>query len=244
MAIRGNKSTRFNDISLESQSLVDKAYQAIHDAILYGNIKPGAQLRQAELAEELGISARTVREALSRLAAEGLVDHEPHHGVRVATFTITDQEELYQMRATIEGKACEVAATCLTPTDLKRLKELVHLATPGTNVDYKRYNHEFHWIIIRASGKRQYIRILENIWRTMFTYYYEYETPEITYQDAQQMDVKAHEAILAALEERDGEQARKLLEEHIMATFQYQAVQMREYIQRSGLLPMTSHSTE
>ena len=101
-----NSPQRFFQFSKENLGLAEMAYHAIHDAILCGQIEPGEALRQADLAEELGVSARTVREALSRLRVEGLVVYEPHHSIRAARFTIGDQEELYQMRARIEGLAC------------------------------------------------------------------------------------------------------------------------------------------
>jgi DNA-binding GntR family transcriptional regulator len=75
-------SPRFGEFTRENHCLAEMAYQAIHDAILYGRIEPGTPLRQADLAVELGTSARTVREALSRLVVEGLVVYEPHHSIR------------------------------------------------------------------------------------------------------------------------------------------------------------------
>jgi GntR family transcriptional regulator, colanic acid and biofilm gene transcriptional regulator len=133
----------------------------------------------------------------------------------------------------IEGMACEAAAARLTAHDLGRLQEIVRLATPGRDTESmesaRRYNREFHWIIIRASGKRQYTRILDQIWKTMFIYDFQYETSDCQFQDVERLDISTHEAIVAALEAGDGELARKKLEEHILVTFQYQAVQMREY---------------
>jgi DNA-binding GntR family transcriptional regulator len=228
-----NPPHRFGEFTKGNHSLVEMAYQAIHDAILYGRIKPGTSLRQIDLAEELGISARTVREALSRLTAEGLVVHEQHHSIRVAEYTVADVEELYLMRAAIEGLAFEAAASRLTAQDLGRLKEIVRLATPSkdeqTVESARRYNREFHWIIIRASGKRQYMRILDQIWKTLFIYYFQFETDDCKFNEVEQVDISIHEAIVAALEVKDGKKARKLIEEHVLITFQYQSVQMREY---------------
>jgi len=222
----------FSEFAKENHSLVEMAYQAIHDAILYGRIKPGALLRQMDLAKELGISARTVREALSRLTAEGLVVHEQHHSIKVTEYTVSDVEELYLMRAAIEGMAFEAAASRLTAQDLVRLKEIVRLTTlskdPKEMESARRYNREFHWIIIGASGKRQYMRILDQIWKTLYIYYFQFETDDLKFNEVVQNDNRMHEAIVAALEARDGKKARKLLEEHMLITFQYQSVQMRE----------------
>jgi DNA-binding GntR family transcriptional regulator len=238
MEILEKSSQRFDESIKENHCLTEIAYQALHEAILYGRIEPGAPLRQAELAEEMGISARTLREALSRLAVEGLVVSEPYHTMQVARFTIADQEELYQMRAYLEGLTCEAAASRLTTHDLQRLREIMRLATPGRDAvsmeRARKYNREFHWTIINASGKRQFMRILDQIWKTTFIYYFQYETDDCRFQEIEQMDLAAHIGIVEALEARDGQTAKNLLQGHILETLKYQLVQMREHLNRSG----------
>lgn len=227
-------SPRFRTQLQASNSLPELAYQAIHDGIVCGRIKPGEALRQMDLAQELGTSARTIREALSRLVAEGLAESEPHRGVHVASFSIADQEELYRMRASIEGMAFEDAAGHISQEDLKRLKEILPLATQNPDpqvVEIARHNNqEFHWIIIRASGKRQFIRILDQIWKLMFCYYIQYELGGDQVADARKVDVTTHEAILDALVAGDGKQARRLLEQHVLVTFESQRLQMKHYL--------------
>lgn len=231
MNLKNNSQHAFEQSRL-SNSLPEAAYQAIHDAIICGRIEPGEPLHQAELAQELGVSARTVREALSRLVAEGLAEYEPHHSVRVADLTMGDQEELYLMRVAIEGMAFEAAAEYITPQDLARLKEIMPMATqssdPQSAETTRHYNQEFHWIIIRASGKRQFMRVLDQIWKSMFTYFVLNEVSETDLKDARQRDKDAHAAIIKALEERDGKRARALVEEHILVTSRYQSLQMKE----------------
>ena len=219
-----------------SNSLVDQVYQAIHDSIVSGRIHPGDPLPQVQLAEEMGVSARTVREALSRLVAEGLAESEPHHSVRVTRITIEDQEQLYRMRAEIEGMAFEEAAARITRKELERLKEIVDLASQTTDPESapsaQIYNREFHWTIILASGKRQYIRMLDQIWKLMFTYFEGYELYDDHFTRRQE-DVASHTAILAALEAHDGKGARRELEHHIRITFEGQRKQMADYLEQS-----------
>lgn len=224
---------RFQEQLQATPSLPEVVYQAIHDSITCGRIHPGDSLRQADLARELGVSARTVREALSRLVAEGVAEYEPHRGVRVARFTVADQEELYRMRAAIEGMAFEDAAAHITPEELQHLKEIVSLASqnpdPESAAIARRYNEEFHWTIIRASRKRQFVRILDLIWKSMFTYFV---GNELINDDlyGRHKDISTHEEILDALQARDGKRARHLLEEHIEFTFEAQRRQMAEFL--------------
>ncbi len=224
---------RFQNQIQNPNTLVDQVYQAIHDSIIGGRIHPGETLPQVQIAQELGVSARTVREALSRLAAEGLVEAEPHHSVRVAQFTVEDQEQLYRMRSEIEGMAFEDAAAHITQKDLDHLQEILLLASqtndPASTDSARHYNEDFHWTIIRASGKRQFIRVLEQIWTLMFTYFEGYEQFNGHFQRRQE-DVTSHQAILKALTERNGKLARRMLEEHIRITLEGQRRYLSEYL--------------
>jgi len=232
MATSTRNDPRFQE-QLQVFTLGQQVYEAIHDGIICGRIRPGDPLRQAELAKELGVSARTVREAFSRLVAEGLAEYEPHRGVRVVRFTIADQEALYRMRSAIEGMAFEDAASHITPAELARLRAIVHLASqnpdPNSVEPARHYNQEFHWIIIRASGNRQFIRILDQIWKSMFTYFVGYELID-DHLYGRPKDVSTHEEILEALTERDGKRARMLLEQHIQFTFEAQRRQMKDFL--------------
>lgn len=222
---------------LASGTLVQQVYDAIHDSIVCGRIHPGDPLRQAELAEELGVSARTVREALSRLVAEGLAEYEPHRGARVKRFTIADQEALYQMRAAIEGMAFEAAAARITDAELEYLREIIDRASqdldPESVHSARYYNHEFHWTIIRASGSDQFIRILDQIWKSMLTYF---EGTDLDDDDdfiRREEDRASHLKILEALASRNGKKARQAIEEHIRVTFEGQRRHLAEYLDHS-----------
>lgn len=237
MTNSGRIHPRFQESLQNPQTLVDQVYQAIHNSIITGRIHPGEPLPQVQLAEELGVSARTVREALSRLVSEGLAESEPHHSVRVNKFTVSDQEELYRMRAAIEGMAFEEAAARITRQELDHLKEILLLASqttdPASTDSARHYNEDFHWTIIRASGKQQYIRILEQIWKVMFTYFEGRDQVE-EYFDRREADISTHEGILEALENHDGKQARRMLEEHIRVTYEGQSHYLAEFLQSAS----------
>lgn len=222
---------------LASGTLAQQVYEAIHDSIICGRIHPGDPLRQAELAEELGVSARTVREALSRLVAEGLAEYEPHRGVRVKRFTIADQESLYQMRSAIEGMAFEAAAARISREELDHLRAIIDLASQDIDPESVRtarhYNHEFHWTIIRASGNDQFIRILDQIWKSMLTYFEGSDLDDDNFIRREE-DRASHQAILDALEKRDGKKARKMIEEHIRVTFEGQRRHLAEYLDHAS----------
>jgi len=202
-------------------TLVDDVYERIHNAIVTGELNPGQQIKQIPLSDSLGVSQRTVREALMRIAAEGLIDHEPRKGFRVASFPFDELEEIYQMRCLLEGFAVEAAATIIQPDELTQMRELLP-ATVATKssaaaLDTHEANRRFHMMAIRASGKRHLIRILGQLWRLMFTQYGGEEDAE-TLAAVSQRELQEHEQLLEALGRRDGSGARRVVEQHIEAT--------------------------
>ena len=100
----------------------EDVYERVRNAILDGQLAPGAVMSQVALAEELGISRTPLREALRMLQSEGLVEGEPNRRVRVAPMTASDLEELYVMRVTLEAEALRLSVPRMTSEDLARLE--------------------------------------------------------------------------------------------------------------------------
>ena len=111
-------ATRAREASKSRRS--DLAYQAIREAIAFGHIKPGEWLRQEALADELNVSQVTVREALSRLVAEGLAVHIPYKGVKAVLLPPAELRDVYELRALLEGFAVELAAERISPEELRK----------------------------------------------------------------------------------------------------------------------------
>ncbi|MER7438453.1 GntR family transcriptional regulator, partial [Pseudonocardia alni] len=102
----------------------ERAQAALREEILTGALAAGAHLGEVELADRLGVSRTPVREALSRLAAEGLVELHPHRGARVATFSEADLDDIFGVRTALEPRATALAAARATAADLDELDDL------------------------------------------------------------------------------------------------------------------------
>src|SRR5216683_3073383 len=98
------------------------ATELIREAILDGRLEPGSRLKEEELARELGISRTPVREALLILQAEGLVDAAPNRGAVVRSHDADDLEDLYQLRALLEGYAARRAAANISEAAVAGLR--------------------------------------------------------------------------------------------------------------------------
>src|ERR671916_2505167 len=103
-------------------SVADLAYERIRGYVLGGELPPGARLGQVELAERLGISRTPVREALRRLAGEGLVDFHSNRGFRVADLGLDAVLRRLEVRAILEPGIARLAAQRQTERDVELLK--------------------------------------------------------------------------------------------------------------------------
>jgi transcriptional regulator, GntR family len=190
-------------------------------AILEGRIRPGEWLRQEKLAQELNVSQMPVREALKELAAEGLIEHVPYRGARVVNFSAEDVIDLYEHRAFLEGRAAFFAAACISPAEIAQLKQMAaEMASfpPEQIGEYRKLNRFFHTIIFRASRRDYLIRTLSQMWETfptMLTANFAASAQKpLPGRDLQ--DQSEHQAIIAALEARDGQRAEQAMRDHIL----------------------------
>jgi DNA-binding GntR family transcriptional regulator len=103
--------------------LAESAYERLRGQILTGDLVHGERLAEEEIAENLGISRTPVREALRRLAAEGLVDVAPNRGASVARWESADLLEIFDLRAVLESYAAKRAASRAGPEEVARLTD-------------------------------------------------------------------------------------------------------------------------
>lgn len=122
-----------------SLTSAERTLHALRELILSGDLAPGSRLGEVELAERLGVSRTPVREALSRLAAEGIVEVQPNRGARVATWTVAELEGVFDLRSAIEPELTAYAVPQASPADVDELEELaqrmVDVGCPGPGQD-------------------------------------------------------------------------------------------------------------
>ena len=103
------------------ETALARAYATIRTGILDGRFRPGDRLREEHLAEISGVSRTPVREALRRLATEGLVELTPGLGAFVSSWSVADLEAIFAVRALVEAAVAEQAARHLTAADIDAL---------------------------------------------------------------------------------------------------------------------------
>ncbi len=140
---------------LERDSTVDRVAQAIREGIIEGRLEQGTQLRIAALAEMLGTSQGSVREAIRELVSEGLVEHEPHRGSFVRRRPLSDSLDVYLAREAIETWAIRRAVARCGEVDLSQLENAVAAMVsaqhdPGESV--LNADMAFHHSLVELAG--------------------------------------------------------------------------------------------
>ena len=194
--------------------MADLAYDRIRGYVLGGDVPPGARLGQVELAERFGISRTPVREALRRLAGEGLVDFHSNRGFRVTDLGLDAVLRRMEVRSLVEPGIARLAARRRTEEDLQHLREVI-ASQEGANDGISAHDasRDFHIVLARASGNEELVRVLNSLWlvevgRRLLA---RRTTDPHWLHD----DVREHREILTAVSEGRAADAERLMAEHI-----------------------------
>ncbi len=200
---------------LENLTLWERVHRHLRDEILANRLPPGTVLGEVTLAESLGVSRGPVREALGRLAAEGLVTIRPRRGAVVSALSAQEFLEAYQVREALEVLATRLAVPRLEPADLERLQDLVEqqaaLADAGDVDAFFLANSAFHDLLVTRSGNQT----LLEMYRQLVGHMGRYRMRSLALRGTLKRSVAEHRAILRAAGAGNVERTVRLLAEHI-----------------------------
>ncbi len=155
------------DTELSKDLLSDRVYAIIRSSIVSGEREPGDRLVESEIARRLGISQAPVREAVKRLAHEGLITNEPRRGSYVTAISPEEFEIARQLRAVLEQIGGKTAAVEASPADLAHLRSIVenmhHAVATADSGEFRSLDMDFHAYVI-GIGKHA---ILDRVWATL-----------------------------------------------------------------------------
>jgi DNA-binding GntR family transcriptional regulator len=192
------------DEELETYSLVELAVDRLRRDILSGRTDPGERLVEEQLTKRLGISRAPLREAMRLLAQQGLVEHIPRRGVRVATLSDDDMRELYEVRDVLERHAVAAIPVDADLTALRAALEVMRVAThTGDRLELANAHRRFHVEVVRLGGNRQLAGMYESILVRIQLYMAVNMRREAEVARAED-GVLRHERLFAAVESRDG----------------------------------------
>ena len=212
------------DFALPQQmqpALGELVVNLLREMIVTGQFKPGAHLKEAELAAALRVSRGPIREALAQLEGEGQVELRRHRGAFVSTLTAVDVEEVYTLRGAIERLAAERACTRMGETEfaemdavLKQMKAAKAGVAPEEAV---RLDLQFHDIIYAACDHQRVKRVWNSI-RSQVSFFL--HARNATFSDFSRIGYPEHFQLRTALSRADPEVARQAVDTHLSGAFE------------------------
>lgn len=195
----------------------DFAYRRVRELILSGRLQPGAVINQAALAREIGISTTPLREALRRLAQQGLVELDAHRDARVTRLDAEEARDLLEVRRALDPLAASLAAERRTPEDvaemraaLQDLDALPRDPTPEQLAGHRR----LHEAVYRASHNALLVDMLDGLWDTADRYRRHALQVERSVEDRAATS-REHARLVAAVVEGDAATAAEVMRDHI-----------------------------
>jgi DNA-binding GntR family transcriptional regulator len=196
-------------------SLSQKVYMSLKQAILSLAFRPGELMKKSEICKELGVSRSPVTEAMARLANEGLADIVPQAGTYVTRFSMAEIREGAFLREALELAAVERVATTITEEQLVLLKRNLRiqeaLMQDGDTAGFHQMDAELHELILSFTGYRRLASLAETAW----IHVNRARHLNLPRPGRMQATLTEHKAIVAALEARDPEAARKATRHHL-----------------------------
>lgn len=197
--------------------MVDHLVDSITEGVRTGRYVPGQRLVEADLTTEFSVSRGPLREALGRLAAEGLVEIEPYRGAVVRRLSRTEVSELYIVRQLLESEAARLAAGRIDEADnrqrLEKALEEMDLARAGTNQHaFADTNRRFHDLILELAGNS----LLAQLASQLQTQAYRLHAMRFVLSNENIADaIDYHERVGQAILRGDGATAARAMRQHI-----------------------------
>jgi len=205
-----------NMTKTKHQTKGELALEALRFALIRGELGVDRRLTLAELQESLGMSSTPIREAIRTLVTEGLLQNEPHRGVRVRSFTFAEVAELYLLRAPLERIAGELAAKNITDQQLRALyilqTEFQRASEEKDDAAMTSANTDFHYGIYEATNTFYLQKIIGQLWVP-------YSWGARWDMTGRSESVDEHTGILEALARGDSKTAGDRLEQHTLRIY-------------------------
>jgi prepilin-type N-terminal cleavage/methylation domain-containing protein len=207
-----------------------KAYDELRRMLVHGRLQPGMQLVNRKLADAIGMSMTPIREAVTRLASEGLVDHVPGAGAFVRQISRQDLAHLYDVRRALEPLAAAEAAAYATPTEIETLRAIAAdsfvivreiAAAPerhATEEQMARWlddEQRFHEVLFQAARNPWLSKIAGDLKLLAFGFSPQRRMPDLLTVHAAAQTYRGHRRLIRALTTRNAALASATTADHI-----------------------------
>lgn len=202
---------------INQAKISEQVYDYLRSAIMTGRFAPGERLNLDELVEQLRVSKMPVKEAVSRLAAEGLIDVQARRGTYISRVDARDLAETFEVRRALEVLAGELAVERVTKEDVVKLRGLItEMEKAAGRQDFREHlekNFQFHELIIMLSGNSKLLEIYRRLRAPI--HIAGVHSRSVNWLARVDQEQREHRAIVRALEVRDPEAVAKAMNEHL-----------------------------
>jgi DNA-binding GntR family transcriptional regulator len=201
---------------IDRQGLASAVTALLRDMIIEGTLTPGTRLNERVLCEQLMVSRTPLREAFKVLAGEGLIELLPNRGAQVAELSLADIEQTFEVLGALEGLSGQLASERITEAEITEIRAF-HFEMQAAHARrdlaaYYKINHVIHDRINAAAGNAvltgTYLQMNARIQNLRFRSNFN--------RDKWDAAMKEHSAMLDALDRRDGQALRAILEHHLL----------------------------
>ena len=208
---------RLPALSITPRLLHDEVAERLRELIVRGELPPGARLNERLICERFGISRTPLREALKRLASQGLVELLPNRGAIVAPLDVAKIRDMLEVMGVLEAQAAEQACRNATDEDLSALRarheEMLRCFRRRDLAAYFAANQRIHLQLVELSGNRTLAEIYATLNANVQRVRYQANLSRARWQAA----MAEHEQLMQALERRDARKARAIVRDHLAA---------------------------
>lgn len=210
-------------IPLPPSTIAGNVFEQLRTAIVKGDLPPGSKVNEPQLSKQYGISRGPLREAIRRLEGCKLVEITPNVGAKVVSLNIKQVIEIYEIRESLEGLACRLAAEKANTEDCGNLRDLLanheeQIQSENGRLYYQKEGDlDFHYLIVQLSGNTRLFNLLcDELYHLLRLY--RVQTSSSPSRPVQAF--KEHHQIVDAIERNDGELAELLMRRHIASAKQ------------------------
>jgi DNA-binding GntR family transcriptional regulator len=201
---------------IRQRSLAEHIVEDLEQKIIARTLKPGQRIIEESLCKTFGVSRSPVREAFQILESRGFVVREPRKGISVARITPQEADDIYRIRAGLEGLALSLAVQKQTPALLKKLKsiheQMIRASVNESVKTYNNLNQKFHELIVSACGNQRLIQLIGNFDKQTIRY----RLAIVNSQGWMENSTRIHAAIIDAFEAGDADEAERIRKNSIL----------------------------
>lgn len=204
------------DELIKQKSLAEHIVEDLEQKIVSRTLRPGQRIIEEALCRAFGVSRSPVREAFQILESRGFVAREPRKGISVVKITPQEAEDIYRIRASLDGLATALAVRKRTPEFMKKLRrmheQMIRAAEKGNETAYQNLNQKFHDLIITTCGNPRLIQLIENFDKQTMRY----RLAVASGPGWMTNSLRLHTAIVDAVEAGDAKAAERIRKESIL----------------------------